>query len=216
MSKSVVSRFGHLLGLEKPVVALVAPVAAAPAAAPPPVSAPAAAAPKAADETDDDVEVEDDDDKKKGKKGAKSKKAKAEDKEDDEKCEGDDDSDEEEMRGNDEVAEARSRERGRCAAIFAHPAAAKNPALAASLAFETKNTRSEAIAILSAHGGTAAAPARRESLAARNAAAPPAPLVRAESGESTGTFDYATASAADRAKACIAAAASARGETVEK
>lgn len=216
MSKSAASRFAHLLGLEKPVVALVAPVVAAPAAAPAPAAEPVAAAPKAADETDDDSEVEDDD-KKKGKKAKAKSKAKAEDKDDeDEKCEGDDDLDEEEMRGSDEVAEARSRERGRCAAIFAHPAAAKNPALAASLAFETKNTRSEAIAILSAHGGTAAAPARRESLAARNAAAPPAPLVRAESGESTGTFDYATASAADRAKACIAAAASARGETVEK
>jgi hypothetical protein len=58
------------------------------------------------------------------------------------------DDDEEEMRGNSPAAKARRRERARCAAIFARPEAARNPVLAASLAFKTTMTRRQAIAVL--------------------------------------------------------------------
>lgn len=92
---------------------------------------------KSADEDDDDKSADEDDDEPKGKKSKAS---------DDEDCE--DDDDDEEMRGKSAVAQARRRERARCAAIFAQPGAALNPELAASLAFETSMTRQEAIKIL--------------------------------------------------------------------
>jgi hypothetical protein len=60
----------------------------------------------------------------------------------------DEDDDKGEMNGRSAASAARRRERARCAAIFAHPAAARNPALAADLAFETTMTRQEAIAVL--------------------------------------------------------------------
>jgi hypothetical protein len=60
----------------------------------------------------------------------------------------DDEDDDTEMRGNSPVARARRREQARCAAIFADPKAAHNPVLAASLAFETRLPRSEALAVL--------------------------------------------------------------------
>jgi hypothetical protein len=83
---------------------------------------------------DDDKPDEDnkDDDKK-----SKSK-AKAEDEDDDD----------EEMRGNSSAARARRREQARCAAIFASPAAAKNPVLAANLAFKSRMGRVEALTLL--------------------------------------------------------------------
>lgn len=61
------------------------------------------------------------------------------------KCE--DDSNDE-MHGHAAVAAARRRERTRCAAIMGCQAAAKNPALAAGLAFKTRLTRQEAIQFL--------------------------------------------------------------------
>jgi hypothetical protein len=63
------------------------------------------------------------------------------------KSEGDDDSDEE-MSGKSAAAQARRREQARCAAIFASAAAARNPVLAANLAFKTRMKRAEAIAVL--------------------------------------------------------------------
>lgn len=82
-------------------------------------------------DTDDDAEDEEDD--------KKAKKAKA-------KADGDDD--DSEMRGNSAAAAARRRERARCASIFASKFAAKNPALAANLAFNTSMTRKEALVVL--------------------------------------------------------------------
>jgi hypothetical protein len=84
-------------------------------------------------DAEEDEPEEDDDDKK-----AKKAKAKASD--------GDDDEDE--MRGNSAAAAARRRERTRCAAIFGSKAAARNPVLAANLAFSTSMTRKEALAVL--------------------------------------------------------------------
>jgi len=76
------------------------------------------------------------------------------------------DDDDDEMRGKSAVARARRRERARCAAIFASPAAARNPVLAANLAFKGQMKRSEAIALL--EGTPAPASAAHASRAARN------------------------------------------------
>jgi hypothetical protein len=121
------------------------------------------------EEDDADREEREDDEKgddaKKGKK-AKSKRAKADDEGDDGESgdddeDGDDDSDDADMRKKG-TRSARLRERARCAAIFADPAAGKNPALAARLAFNTNLPRSQAVACLQ-DGGTAVS-ARRASL----------------------------------------------------
>lgn len=93
--------------------------------------------------SDDDDECEDEDEKKDSK---RSRRARAEDDEDD-------DDDKDEMTGRSAAANARRRERARCAAIFEHPAAADNVALAASLAFETSMTRREAVAVLKGQAG---------------------------------------------------------------
>ncbi len=103
---------------------------------------------------DSDEYAEDDEDKEKAEDDEDKKDAKAED---------DDDSDEE-MRGKSAVARARRREQARCAAIFASKAAARNPVLAANLAFKTRMTRDEAIATLE---GTPA-PAGHSDRSARN------------------------------------------------
>ena len=100
-----------------------------------------------AEDDDDDVNAEDDtpdDEDKPTGKGAKGSKA------DDEEAEDDDEADdrEEEMRGKSAVASARRREQARCAAIMGSKAAGRNVALAASLAFNTRMTRQEAISVL--------------------------------------------------------------------
>lgn len=94
-----------------------------------------------ADEDDDSDEDQDEEGEDKDK-GKKSKRAKAED--DDADAEDDD----EEMHGKSAAASARRRERARCAEIFGSRYAARNPVLAANLAFNTAMSRSQAIAVL--------------------------------------------------------------------
>lgn len=99
------------------------------------------------------AEEDDEDDEPKGR---KSRAADDDDDQDDEpkgrksraSDDDDDDDDKHEMTGRSVVANARRRERERCAAIFGSRHAAGNIALAASLAFDTTMTRREAIAVL--------------------------------------------------------------------
>ncbi|HET6606738.1 MAG TPA: hypothetical protein VFG62_08725 [Rhodopila sp.] len=118
--------------------------------------------PEREEEEDESEEREEEEkgDAKKGKK-AKGRRARAEDDDEgddgesgDDDDEGDDDSDGADMRKG-KARSARLRERARCAAIFADAAAANNPALAATLAFNTDMPRSQAVAVLRA-GGSAA------------------------------------------------------------
>ena len=106
----------------------------------------------------------------------KSTKAAATDNGDDDEPDGDkddkkaaaaEDSDDE-MRGSSAAAQARLREQSRCAAIFASPAAAKNPVMAAKLAFQTRMPRSEAVALLEGTPAPTAAVPVNPSRAARN------------------------------------------------
>jgi hypothetical protein len=106
----------------------------------------------AEDEDDKQREGESDEDYDKRMKS----KAKAADEDDEDKNKSEDD-DDEEMRGNSACAHARRRERARCAAIFASPAAGKNPVLAANLAFGTSMSRKEALTILEGTPAPAAA-----------------------------------------------------------
>ena len=69
------------------------------------------------------------------------------------------------MHGSSPIAQARLREQRRCASIFASKAAAKNPLLAAKLAFNSRMPRADAIAILE---GTPAPSDPRNSREARN------------------------------------------------
>ncbi|HZR34352.1 MAG TPA: hypothetical protein VFA75_03175 [Nevskia sp.] len=112
---------------------------------------------------DDDKDyAEEENDKPKDKKG-KSKKADDSGESEDEEME--DGDDEEEMRGNSPIAQARRRERQRCAAIFNDRAAARNPQLAAKLAFNTTLSRAEALDVLR---GTPASGAGQQQRADRN------------------------------------------------
>lgn len=120
-------------------------------------------------ESDEDYEARKAADKKKReavKKKEEEEAAKKSD-EDDEDSDPDADDDEEEMRGKSHAARARRRERARCAAIFLSPIAAKNPALAANLAFATALPRKEALTVLENTPAPAAS-----SIAARAAANP--------------------------------------------
>jgi len=126
---------------------------------------------KAAEDDEDDGA--EDDGQKSGKKAKKAEdgdesKDYAEDDEDDdskEKAEEDGDDEDEEMRGKSAVARARRREQARCAAIMGHKAAGRNVVLAANLAFNSRMSRKEAIAILQS---TPAASAPGQGRQARN------------------------------------------------
>lgn len=97
------------------------------------------------------------------------------------------------------LAAARSRERTRCAAIFLDPAAAFNPAIAASLAFETDLPRGAAVKVLrNAVAGIPAATGRN-TLDRRMAelrqipvAGPDAPQGNDNQSEQTAAADTAT------------------------
>ncbi len=95
-------------------------------------------------DAEDDKDEEEDRDGKKGKKAKKAKRAE----EDDDGADAEDDDSDEEMRSNSAAANARRRERARCKAIFSCAAAGSRPDVAASLAFTTTMSRSEAIAVL--------------------------------------------------------------------
>lgn len=110
------------------------------------------------DDNDDEPSAEDDEDDRDASEDegdeepkAKKKSKRVEDEDDDKDAEEDDDKDE--MTGKSASARARARERSRCKAIFAHPVAAQNVALAASLAFDTTMTRQEAIAVMKGQQG---------------------------------------------------------------
>jgi hypothetical protein len=102
----------------------------------------------AGEDAGDDEDLDDDDDDDEGEekdKGKKSKRAKAKADDDDADAEDDDD---EEMHGKSTAAAARLRERARCAEIFGSRYAARNPVLAANLAFNTTMSREQAINVL--------------------------------------------------------------------
>ena len=92
-----------------------------------------------ADEDDHDADDDSEDDK-------KSRRAKGSKSADDDDPDAEDDEDE--LHGKSAVASARRRERARCAAIFGSRYAARNPVLAASLAFNTSMTRDQALTVL--------------------------------------------------------------------
>lgn len=111
-------------------------------------------------ESDDDyakrMKALDDEEDKQREKEEEEARAAADDNE-----EGDDSSDGDDMKKGSKARNARLRERNRCAAIFATPEAAANPALAAELAFGPENlSRGAAIRVLKA--STALAPAQAQ------------------------------------------------------
>jgi len=128
-----------------------------------------------ADDDKDDVDAEDSDDDttaddqpadepEKGKKGKKAKKAETDDDDDDADAEDEDieePEDETEAKG---FRAGRLAERRRCAAIFSSPAAAGRPDLAATLAFSTRQSSAEAIAVLTAATATGPEPRGRRTL----------------------------------------------------
>lgn len=123
----------------------------------------------AAEDEDKKRDGESDDDhaaRVKGNKAKRAEKTAPDDNTEDDK--GDDESDGGDMKKQG-IAATRRRERARCAAIFTDPAAGKNPALAAVLAFTTDLPRTQAIAVLRTGGAAIAGP--RLALDARMAAA---------------------------------------------
>jgi len=90
----------------------------------------------------DDGDAEDEDDKK------SSRRAQGKAAADDDDADAEDDDDEDEMHGKSAAASARRRERARCAAIFGSRYAARNPVLAANLAFGSNMTRKQVLAAL--------------------------------------------------------------------
>ncbi|WP_097458069.1 hypothetical protein [Escherichia coli] len=88
------------------------------------------------DNNDDGENAEDDDDRRESRKA----RSRADD----------DDPDDENAEDDDDEEKARASERHRCAAIFATPYAAKNPALAAELAFNTRMSVKQARAVMKA------------------------------------------------------------------
>jgi hypothetical protein len=112
-----------------------------------------------AEDSDDEDAKRMDDDKSgddKDEKGAKGKAAK--DDEGDEEDEEDEDKDKAEGDESDKEKAARQSERARCAAIFASPAAATRPDMAAHLAFNTDMGAKAAVEMLGAIAAGGAAP----------------------------------------------------------
>lgn len=144
------------------------------------------------EDLDDEETDEEDDDDAGGKKSKKAKKAKADD-------DGDDDYDAEDE-GDKEKA-IRADERARCSAIFATPAAAKLPDLAASLAFGTDLPARDAVATLERTALSA-----KSSLASRMAVQP-IPNPGTDGGQAPDP-----SSPKSLAAAAISAARKARGE----
>lgn len=91
---------------------------------------------RADDDNDDGENAEDDDDRRESRKA----RSRADD----------DDPDDENAEDGDDEEKARASERHRCAAIFATPYAAKNTALAAELAFNTRMSVKQARAVMKA------------------------------------------------------------------
>ncbi len=124
---------------------------------------------KRAEDREDDPDAEDDemDDSSKGKKGkrAEDDDEREPDAEDEDDTDPDAEDDDGEMRGKSAVARARRREQARCAAIMGSKAAGRNVELAANLAFKTRMTRQEALAVLRS---SPAASSVNQSRAARN------------------------------------------------
>lgn len=83
----------------------------------------------------------------------------------------------EEMHGSGAMAAARDRERARCEAIVNCAAGLRNPALAKSIAFTSRMTRQEGIALLESTPPTATVDSRNQARADRN------PRIGAHPGE---------------------------------
>lgn len=163
--------FAHLMGL---------PAVAAPGKPP----APAAAAPKpaagAAVEADDDKQRdgESDDDYKKRKEKMKADAAEkqADDEAAAERAEAQMAAERAELNDGGAAAQARDRERARCRAIFECAAAGARPDMAATVAFDTRMTATEGIAMLESFSAGTPARAKGADLRSR-LAAEPAPAV---------------------------------------
>ncbi|WP_087688048.1 hypothetical protein [Pandoraea sp. PE-S2R-1] len=119
---------------------------------------------RAEDREDDKPDAEDDSDPNKS--GRSTANDDADPDAEDEDADPDAEDDDGEMRGKSAAARARRREQARCAAIMGSKAAARNPVLAANLAFKTRMTRAEAIDTLEAT--PASASAAHSTRAARN------------------------------------------------
>lgn len=143
-----------------------------------------------AEDDEDDERAEGDDERKEGRSSRRSRaedddeeredkssrRSRAEDDDDDDRedrssrrsrAEEEEDDDRAELTGKSAAAQARRRERARCAAIFGCSAAAGNVELAASLAFETTMSRQEAINVLKGQARRGGGDDRRDARGAR-------------------------------------------------